>query len=1035
MSNRKTFGLVAALAVMAIGANAVAAPFGSGNIVIVRVGNGTQTLTNTGNSVFLDEYTTNSIWAAAGGFSAPVPVQSIQMPTNWVGANGPLIMDGTTLGDGALSLSTDGRYLSFAGYGATFGQITNQSLLSTTTTGLVNQIPRVIGLVDGNGHIYTTTTLIDGNEDGNSVHCAVTLEGTNIWHVGEGNATGGKYTTRSSMTSTQVEELSRFNSRFFNIYNKTLYYSANHIVGAPTNTSGAVNPFSGSLPTSFVNSNFLFLSGVMGSSITSSPAIGSPFAFCLFSLNGGAAPDTLYVADNTTNAPGEPLGHSGGVVKYCYLPSSNAWVNFGYIYAQGATGVTGQKNGTNVTLYITEGGSATPGELNVLYPYYDTSGFAGSPQSNGDGGDANGNSEPLGPPGVNASLINTRGIAFAPQGGDAGTISAGAGVISVGPPVGAFFSGPQGGPFLPSNGVSYSVANLGGTTTNFTITLAGFPGGGNFVTASPSSGTLSPGATTIVTLSATNTTAIGLPGGFTTSGNVLFHKGGIGGAVAASVKATLTDLAFFILPSSDFTSLGEPGGPFTPLSTVYTLTNVTGSSLPWTASTSASWNSLSATSGTLAALSATNITVSITAAANSLPLGTYSDVLLFTNVTAGAALPSRNITLQVGFGFFDDFSTYSNGFIVGQNNWYNPTGGLDDNGYQIVNGVLVTPGGNDACITSSDQEPAKNIAAAPVTNSTAFAYLGMSMTVTSAPSQPNTWDFTLLPTVPGGNVTINEARTSVSDAGGGKYKWWTHVNGYDALIPSTITRSYFTNYIVIIVGDIVNSNCWVFVNPPNATTNSLFAMTPDTYDGPTVPGWSGPGSVGVGSMDMDNYCGNGQPGFLISKMALSTNYSTVYNFLTATNSSPPADPFTTWQSNYFTMAELGTPSFSGPNADPYGKGMSNTNQFMAGFNPTNAAAYLHITAISKTNSGTDVRVDFLGASGDSTYSGGPASRTNVLEFTAGTSGSYNSNSFASTGVTNILSGGTGLGTLANMVDPGGATNKPSRYYRVRVLVP
>lgn len=60
----------------------------------------------------------------------------------------------------------------------------------------------------------------------------------------------------------------------------------------------------------------------------------------------------------------------------------------------------------------------------------------------------------------------------------------------------------------------------------------------------------------------------------------------------------------------------------------------------------------------------------------------------------------------------------------------------------------------------------------------------------------------------------------------------------------------------------------------------------------------------------------------------------------------------------------------------------------------------------------------------------------MLEFTTGTvNGSYSTNNFASTGVTNILSGGTGLGTLSNMVDPGGATNKPSRYYRIRVIVP
>jgi hypothetical protein len=838
------------------------------------------------------------------------------------------------------------------------------------------------------------------------------------------------------MISTQIEELSSFNSRFFSIYNKTLYYSANHVLGAPTNTSATVNPFGGSMPTSFVKSNFLYLVGVMGSSITSSPAIGSPWAFALFNLNGGTAPDTLYVADNTTNAPGEPLGKSGGVVKYCYIASSNAWVNFGYIYAEGATGVTGMKNGTNanVTLYITEGGTATPG-VNVLYPYNDTSGFAGSPQ-NTDGGDANGNSEPLGPPGVNANLINTRGIAFAPQGGDSGTINnAGPGLISVGAPFATYLAGPQGGPFSTNNNV-FTVANVGGTTTNFTVQLLSFfPN--TWLTASPSTGTLAPGASTTVTLTP-NGNATGLAGGFTYSGRVVFRTGGVTGALAAQQAATLVAFAFFITPSTNYVAVGEPGGPFAPSSYVYTLMNVTPTNLAWTAGTSASWDTLSATSGTLSAGSSTNLTVSINASANSLGLGTYTDTLVFTNVAAGAALPSRTISLQVGFGFFDDFSTYAPGPIDGQNNWYNPTVGLDDNGYQIAGGVLAIPGGLGDCAGSQeDQEPAKNIAAMAVTDTTQFAYLGMSITVTSAPTTPATWDFTFLPTVPGNNVTIDEARTSARDIGGA-YVWLTHVNGFDSLVPSTTPRTYGTQYIVIIAGDIINSNCWVFVNPTNSSTASLYAMTPDTHDGPDVAGWAGPGGDGgVGGVDLDNYCSeNGQAGFLISKMAMSTNYATVYNFLAGVTPPPPSDPFTAWQDYYFTGAgQLSNPAFSGPGADPLGKGMSNTNQFLAGFNPTNAAAYLHIINITKTNSSTDIRVDYLGASGDTNYSPGFTSRTNVLEFTTGTAGNYNSNGFASAGVTNILSGGTGLGTLTNMVDPGGATNKPARYYRVRVLVP
>jgi len=172
----------------------------------------------------------------------------------------------------------------------------------------------------------------------------------------------------------------------------------------------------------------------------------------------------------------------------------------------------------------------------------------------------------------------------------------------------------------------------------------------------------------------------------------------------------------------------------------------------------------------------------------------------------------------------------------------------------------------------------------------------------------------------------------------------------------------------------------------------------------------------------------------IYKIALSTNYTDVYNFLNAITPPPAADPFATWQTNYFTSGELANQAFSGPNADPLGKGMSNTNQFLAGFNPTNAAAYLHIISISKTNGGTDIRVDYLGASGDNTYSPGFANRTNVLEFTAGTgNGSYATNNFV--GIqTNILSGGAGLGTNTSFIETNGATFTPSRYYRVRVLV-
>jgi PKD repeat protein len=143
-------------------------------------------------------------------------------------------------------------------------------------------------------------------------------------------------------------------------------------------------------------------------------------------------------------------------------------------------------------------------------------------------------------------------------------------------------------------------------------------------------------------------------------------------------------------------------------------------------------------------------------------------------------------------------------------------------------------------------------------------------------------------------------------------------------------------------------------------------------------------------------------------------------------------PFQSWQNHYWSGG-ASDPN-AAPGLDPYGKGISNTNQFLAGFNPTNTAAYPHIMNIIVTTN-KNVTVTYLGANGDNSYSGGPASRTNVLEYTGGTANGSYMNNFASTGQTNVLSGGNGSGIVTNMTDNGGATNVPSRYYRVRVLVP
>jgi hypothetical protein len=146
--------------------------------------------------------------------------------------------------------------------------------------------------------------------------------------------------------------------------------------------------------------------------------------------------------------------------------------------------------------------------------------------------------------------------------------------------------------------------------------------------------------------------------------------------------------------------------------------------------------------------------------------------------------------------------------------------------------------------------------------------------------------------------------------------------------------------------------------------------------------------------------------------------------------STPLVAFENWQTQYF--GDTNNPA-AAANADPDGDGVTNTNEFLTGFNPTNAAAYAHVINIAR--SGADINITYLGANGDTNYVGGPVSRTNVLDFTTGNAYGGYSNNFASTGVSQVLSNGNGAGAVGTMTDPGGATNAPFRYYRVRVLTP
>ena len=127
----------------------------------------------------------------------------------------------------------------------------------------------------------------------------------------------------------------------------------------------------------------------------------------------------------------------------------------------------------------------------------------------------------------------------------------------------------------------------------------------------------------------------------------------------------------------------------------------------------------------------------------------------------------------------------------------------------------------------------------------------------------------------------------------------------------------------------------------------------------------------------------------------------------------PMAAYQQWQMLYFGCTNCAQAQ---GDADPLGKGISNTNQFLLGLNPTNPASVFRITAIALQ--GTNFMITWKTA----------GVRTNVVQ--AGTGGGYSTNEFADISGPIVIN--VNGDTVTNYTDTGGATNLPTRYYRVRL---
>lgn len=294
----------------------VKAQFTSGNLVVVRLGNGTLYNGGAAARCFLDEYTTTGTF-----------VQTIAMPVTASGGNRKFMLNNGFYG-GQITLSGDNRYLFVPGYDV---DEFSQPLTSFTPS----IAPRIIARIDKNGTVNTTTST--GAYNGESIEAAYSTNGTNIWTCGtniNNDGTGGnRYLTFGSTTSTLINPGAAFvGFRVLGAYNNQLYVTADW----------------GNISLATVGTGF----PTTAAAITNLPGLPTnnspiPTGFFMADLDAGVSgPDVIYFLDG--NAFGGATANT--LSKYSLV--SGTWVKNNAIAIDNPRGMTASVSGNSVTLYV-----------------------------------------------------------------------------------------------------------------------------------------------------------------------------------------------------------------------------------------------------------------------------------------------------------------------------------------------------------------------------------------------------------------------------------------------------------------------------------------------------------------------------------------------------------------------------------------------------------------------------------------------------------------------------------------------------------
>ena len=274
-----TYGMVTSATAMVIVASAQTTLFAS-NLVVLRVGDGAQTLASTGNTLFLDQFASNGAY-----------ISTMSLPDNGPSA---LLISGVAASEGYMTLSGDGRFLAVAGYGTNRGALTN-SLSSSAST----SVPRVIGTIDGAGN-YTLAASTGTQYSADNLRAGATDGSNNFW--GAGSAGGTWYFGNTAAAATVQTNVA--NCRVINVINGNLVFSTQ------SGTNGLY--YLAGLPKTNAVTNLLFATGNSS----------SPEDFAIDS-----ATNLAYIADDSS---------TGGIQRWQL--TNGTWTN-AYTLGSGASGI------------------------------------------------------------------------------------------------------------------------------------------------------------------------------------------------------------------------------------------------------------------------------------------------------------------------------------------------------------------------------------------------------------------------------------------------------------------------------------------------------------------------------------------------------------------------------------------------------------------------------------------------------------------------------------------------------------------------